>query len=124
MTGAIIIGAAVAGARLNRLPNPLRRNPHSARGTGVPHDSRVPSLDAFGRRPRCSPNRHDGPASETLHNTGQECYGRSADWWPIRHIDRALTQSLTAVASNTDRRPLPTRPLRDFDLFGKPGRVS
>ena len=56
--------------------------------------------------------------------TVQKCYGRSADWWPIRHIDKALTQSLTAVASNTDRRPLPNRPLRDFDLFWKPGRVS
>jgi hypothetical protein len=33
--------------------NPRRSNPHSVRGTGVPHDSRVPSLEAFGRRPRC-----------------------------------------------------------------------
>jgi hypothetical protein len=49
--------AQVAGARLNQVPNPSRRNPHSARGTGVPHDPRVPSLEAFGRRPRCLPRR-------------------------------------------------------------------
>jgi hypothetical protein len=30
------------------------RNPHRARGTVVPHIPRVPSLEAFGRRPRCS----------------------------------------------------------------------
>jgi hypothetical protein len=31
---------------------------------------RVPSLEAFGRRPRCKPKRRDGPSSETLHNNG------------------------------------------------------
>src|SRR5208282_6064970 len=34
----------------------------------APHLPRVPSLEAFGRRPRCKPNRRDGPSSETLHN--------------------------------------------------------
>jgi hypothetical protein len=54
--------ARLAGAPLNQAPNPSRRNPNSARGTGVPHDSRVPSLEAFGRRPRClsSPSRWAG----------------------------------------------------------------
>ena len=33
------------------------------------HLSRVPSLEAFGRRPRCLPHRRDGPASETLHRS-------------------------------------------------------
>src|SRR5208282_4396620 len=33
----------------------------------APHLPRVPSLEAFGRRPRCKPNRRDGPSSETLH---------------------------------------------------------
>ena len=32
-----------------------------------PHYSRVPSPEAFGRRPRCPRHRRDGPASETLH---------------------------------------------------------
>src|ERR1035441_2604684 len=32
--------------------------------------TRVPSLEAFGRRPRCKPNRPDRPSSETLHITG------------------------------------------------------
>jgi hypothetical protein len=31
------------------------------------HLPRVPSLEAFGRRPPCKPNRRDGPSSETLH---------------------------------------------------------
>src|SRR6266851_1872838 len=34
----------------------------------APHLPRVPSLEAFGRRPPCKPNRRDGPSSETLHN--------------------------------------------------------
>src|SRR5450631_3001752 len=33
----------------------------------APHLPRVPSLEAFGRRPPCKPNRRDGPSSETLH---------------------------------------------------------
>src|SRR5882672_3476285 len=36
----------------------------------APHLPRVPSLEAFGRRPRCKPNRRDGPSSETLHKSG------------------------------------------------------
>src|SRR6266851_1150067 len=32
---------------------------------------RVPSLEAFGRRPPCKPNRRDGPSSETLNKTGK-----------------------------------------------------
>src|SRR6266704_3450913 len=37
----------------------------------APHLPRVPSLEAFGRRPPCKPNRRDGPSSETLHKTGK-----------------------------------------------------
>ena len=44
-------------------------NRHSARPQSAPHLPRVPSLEAFGRRPRCQPNRRDGPSSETLHNS-------------------------------------------------------
>src|SRR5262245_38357514 len=54
------------GARLPPPTSTLLRNPHSARGTSDPHDSRVPSLEAFGRRPRCLPPCRDGLASETL----------------------------------------------------------
>src|SRR6195256_2691192 len=36
----------------------------------APHLPRVPSLEAFGRPPRCKPNRRDGPSSETLHKSG------------------------------------------------------
>ena len=38
-------------------PRRARSNPHSARGTVLPHFPRVPSLEAFGRRPRCSWHR-------------------------------------------------------------------
>jgi len=60
----------IRAARRRRASSSPRRNPHSTRGTGVPHDSRVPSLEAFGRRPRCLPHPRDGPASETLHKSG------------------------------------------------------
>jgi hypothetical protein len=59
--------AWLRAVRLNQTAIASPPNPHSARGTGVPHDSRVPSLEAFGRRPRYLPHRRDGPASETLH---------------------------------------------------------
>src|SRR5262249_21450754 len=61
----------LVGAWLSQAPNPSRRNPHSARGTGVPHHSRVHSLEAFARRPRCLPHTRHGPASETLHSNGR-----------------------------------------------------
>src|ERR1700722_12652585 len=35
-----------------------------------PNLTRVPSLEAFGRRPRCKPYRLDRPSSETLHKHG------------------------------------------------------
>jgi hypothetical protein len=41
-----------------------------ARGATACHFRRVPSLKAFGRRPRCKPHRCDQPASETLNNSG------------------------------------------------------
>src|SRR5262249_47334457 len=54
-------------------------NPHSTRGTGVPYDSRVPSLEAFGRRPRCLPHPRDGPTSETLHRSCRNQFGKAGD---------------------------------------------
>ena len=45
-------------------------DPHDARGAAACHFPRVPSLKAFGRRPRCKPHRCDRPASETLNKTG------------------------------------------------------
>ena len=58
-------------------PEPPRPNPHSARGTVAAHLSRVPSLEAFGRRPpaRAAPSRWAGirnPSQEqtsSLHRT-------------------------------------------------------
>src|SRR5258708_35997553 len=41
-----------------------------ARGATACHFPRVPSLKAFGRRPRCKPHRCDRPASETLNKSG------------------------------------------------------
>jgi hypothetical protein len=40
-----------------------------ARGATACHFPRVPSLKAFGRRPRCKPHRCDRPASETLNKS-------------------------------------------------------
>src|SRR5262249_2798843 len=40
---------------------------HSARGALAAQYARVPSLEAFGRRPRRLPHPRHGPASETLH---------------------------------------------------------
>ena len=51
-------------------PLPSRANLHSARGATACHFPRVPSMQAFGRRPRCKPHRCDRPASETLNKTG------------------------------------------------------
>jgi hypothetical protein len=44
----------------------------------APHLPRVPSLEAFGPRPPCKPNRRDGPSSETLHRGRHSCSMRSA----------------------------------------------
>jgi hypothetical protein len=70
--------ALIGVARRRRAISSLRRNPHSARRARSPHYSRVPSLEAFGRRPRCLPNRRDGPASETLHISRPSRAGRDA----------------------------------------------
>ena len=42
-----------------------------ARSATACHFPRVPSLKAFGRRPRCKPHRCDRPASETLNMSRQ-----------------------------------------------------
>src|SRR5688572_31598507 len=68
-----------------------RPNPHSARGTGVPQDSRVPSLEAFGHRPRCLPHCRDGPASETLHNSGTRPRGMS-QWTKNSAFSEAISR--------------------------------
>jgi hypothetical protein len=52
-----------------------RSNRHSARHRPCLNFPRVPSLEAFGRRPRCSwLTSHMGPSSETLHITGRSPY--------------------------------------------------
>ncbi len=84
-------------ARLNRATRPRRRNPHSTRGTGVPPDSRVPSLEAFGRRPRCLPHRRDGPASETLHKYADPCTAAT-------HV-YGLQRCILAMSSTSRRLP-------------------
>ena len=48
-----------------------------ARSATAYHFPRVPSLKAFGRRPRCKPQRCDQPASETLNITGSQLISRS-----------------------------------------------
>ena len=63
-------------------PEPPRPNPHSARGTVAAHLSRVPSLEAFGHRPRCLPHRRDGPASETLHKLRSSTVVPQRPFWP------------------------------------------
>ena len=51
-------------------PAHYREIPIALAAPSSPHYSRVPSLEAFGRRPRCQPDRRNGPASETLHTSG------------------------------------------------------
>jgi hypothetical protein len=48
-------------------PTRYREIPIAFAAPSSPHYARVPSLDAFGSRPRCLPRRCDGPTSETLH---------------------------------------------------------
>jgi hypothetical protein len=50
----------------------------------APHLPRVPSLEAFGRRPRCKPNRRDGPSSETLHKSGR--WNGAPQWSAMRQL--------------------------------------
>jgi len=89
--------APLIAPRLNRAANPSRPNPHSARGTGVPQDSRVPSLQAFRRRPRCHPRRCDGPASETLHMTPRRGPDRNASASPRERTTPAPEAGLDAA---------------------------
>ena len=71
-------------------PEPTRPNRHSACGTLPAHLSRVPSLEAFVRRPpACGTVRH-GPASETLHTCG------SSD---VLHFDLVLISGGSASGS-------------------------
>src|SRR3979490_3107693 len=46
--------------------------PHRSKPAAPPHapPARFPSLEAFGRRPRCKPHRLDRPSSENLHTSG------------------------------------------------------
>jgi hypothetical protein len=77
-------------------PPPSRANLHSARGATACHFPRVPSLKAFGRRPRCKPHRCDWPASETLNNSG------------LTHRSKRQQYSiiLSASVNNLSGRPL------------------
>jgi hypothetical protein len=49
-----------------RRPSSLQSNRHSTQAAAALHFPRVPSLEAFGRRPRCQPNHRERPSSETL----------------------------------------------------------
>ena len=59
--------------RLDGFRRPPRRDQIAiGRGhTPCPSFPRVPSLDGFGRRPRCLSHCHDRPSSETLHRSGR-----------------------------------------------------
>jgi hypothetical protein len=57
-----------------RTPTSARSNLHSVQQAGLPNLTRVPSLEAFGRRPRCTPHRPDRPSSETLHKVRRTQY--------------------------------------------------
>src|SRR6266851_73093 len=59
--------AAVALTHLRRAQTSIALG---ARGATACNFPRVPSLKAFGRRPRCKPHRCDRPASETLNRLG------------------------------------------------------
>jgi len=58
-------------------------DPHDARGAAACHFPRVPSLKAFGRRPRCKPHRCDRPASETLNMSGSAACAAAAATLPV-----------------------------------------
>src|SRR5208282_6402858 len=58
--------ASVALTQLRRAQTSIALG---ARGATACHFPRVPSLKAFGRRPRCKPHRCDRPASETLNTS-------------------------------------------------------
>jgi hypothetical protein len=63
-------GLTVARCRTTRRSSTTRRTAIKyprARHTRCLNSPRVPSLDAFGRRPRCLPRCRNGPSSETLH---------------------------------------------------------
>src|ERR1700682_3316910 len=66
--------------RNNVIPEPSRlphthiraiKSPKPAAAVS-PNLTRVPSLEAFGRRPRCKPHRPGWPSSETLHMSGRQ----------------------------------------------------
>ena len=79
--------ALLAAARLHRAVNSRRPNPHSAHGALAPYISRVPSLEAFGRRPRCQPRRRNGPSSETLHSCRRPWASKC--WFGIHQLSAA-----------------------------------
>ena len=56
--------------------HPHHRHQISMRAAAVrPNLTRIPSLEAFGRRPRCKPYRLDRPLSDTLHNKPISAWG-------------------------------------------------
>src|SRR5258708_7353999 len=84
------------------LPSQLRGAqpsiPPGARGAPACNFPRVPSLKAFGRRPRCKPHRCDRPASETLNNSGRR--GIVSFWAQTGHgpvIGRSVENAIPAL---------------------------
>ena len=106
------------GRRHTALP---RANPHSARGTVACHFPRFRSLKAFGRRPRCKPQRRDRPASETLNirYRGIRPQRRPMSAMPPKGdkpVQRSgMTQRARADARRTRRAPVPVPNASDQD---------
>jgi hypothetical protein len=62
-------------------------------------------VKAFGRRPRCKPNRPDGPSSETLHNGGHEGSAGSCRYG--QHQGRGNVGQLVAPQTKRTANPSP-----------------
>jgi hypothetical protein len=89
--------AITRSLRRRALPPPSSPQSNAMAPGTVLHFPRVPSLEAFGRRPQCQTHRREGPSSETLHNRGSEAvtwdglYSRPSDF---RRAGRSLGSRL------------------------------
>src|SRR5207302_11181879 len=72
-----------------------------------------PSLEAFGRRPRCKPNRRHGPSSETLHRSGHSGSGLAGGAIAARQTHNELSKR-ALLGLNVDLAPV----LLDDDIMG------
>ena len=82
----------------------------------APHLPRVPSLEAFGRRPRCKPNRRDGPSSETLHRSGQALFLKLGACLPSSIVPAIVNSNIKSWA-DAQRQPAPRA--RWLSSFGR-----